>query len=214
MQGTYLPAWCQRDLSRVPGSVFPDFLTSHVRCSLRLAACSVQRCSAIESGVDSDRRVLITPLIRAGQAPRRDSSHTSSAHRANPQGQLPHLGHSMVNASLIMPSTSTSTSATTSGTTSPLVNLVQAIHLPSHRFLLTTSPSASASSDVIQLHLFAHTPASDGDGGSNSAGRGPGYGPDGNRLPMIIVWEGELDTKAQGVSHVVTDCLTTRGMNG
>lgn len=83
--------------------------------------------------------------------------------------------------------------------TSPLVNLVQAIHLPSFRFLLTTSV-ADPSATSIDLHLFAHTPSSDGNGGDSSDGSGSGYGADGNRLPTIIVWEGKLDLKARDVS--------------
>ena len=103
--------------------------------------------------------------------------------------------------------------------TSPLVNLIQAIHLPSHKFLLTTSPSESSTSKIT-LHLFAHTPKSDGsrvgsetgspasaggtgtssgNAGGSSNGNAIGYGADGNRLPSIIVWEGELDLKAQEV---------------
>ena len=112
---------------------------------------------------------------------------------------------------------------------SPLVNLVQAIHLPSHKFLLATSLSEPSSSKIA-LHLFAHTPKSDGSrGGSetgsadgNINGNGPGgregsgslsrggsstgnvigYGADGNRLPSIIVWEGELDLDEQEVGQV------------
>lgn len=139
--------------------------------------------------------------------------------------------------------------------TSPLVNLVQAIHLPSHKFLLATSPSETSSTKVA-LHLFAHTPKSDGsrggsesgsaDGlgvgagvgvgtaivnaiesgivngngngiregsgsgsregsregsrGGSSTGNSVGYGADGNRLPAIIVWEGEIDLEDPAVS--------------
>lgn len=90
----------------------------------------------------------------------------------------------------------------------PLVNLVQAIHLPSHRFLLTTS-AAEASPHKVTLHLFAHTPSSDGNGGSSSDGSGSGYGADGNRLPSIIVWEGELDLKVKGVGASL--CGSTAG---
>lgn len=113
--------------------------------------------------------------------------------------------------------------------TSPLVNLVQAIHLPSHKFLLATSQSATSDSKIA-LHLFAHTPKSDGSrggsetgsadgntiligngngngngngGGSasgSSKGDAVGYGADGNRLPAIIVWEGEVDLEERDVS--------------
>lgn len=98
--------------------------------------------------------------------------------------------------------------------TSPLINLVQAIHLPSHKFILTTSPSATSPNRVV-LHLFAHTPKSDGNGGSGSgsdsdagvrsasgstSGSGVGYGADGNRLPLIIVWQGEIKLKTPEVS--------------
>ena len=106
---------------------------------------------------------------------------------------------------------------------SPLVNLVQAIHLPSHKFLLATSQSATSDSKIA-LHLFAHTPKSDGSrggsetgsadgnailigngngGGSasgSSKGDAVGYGADGNRLPAIIVWEGEVDLEERDVS--------------
>jgi len=66
---------------------------------------------------------------------------------------------------------------------SPLVNLVQAIHLPSHRFLLITSPSEGESTKV-QLHLFTPTPSSS-DG------------------PPIVIWEGEIDLEEQDAEEGV-----------
>jgi hypothetical protein len=94
----------------------------------------------------------------------------------------------MVDASLIM-------------SDSPLLNLSQAIHLPSHRFLLTTSSDAESSTRV-NLHLFAPTPASD-NGGSGSAG---GSGSDSGHSSAsgkssysrsIITWNGHIDLNGE-----------------
>ena len=86
--------------------------------------------------------------------------------------------------------------------TSPLVNLVQAIHLPSHRFLLTTSANPDSGS-IIDLHLFAPTPASDrdernGEGsgtGSSSSSASSKSGP-----RSIITWQGQIDLDDTDVS--------------
>lgn len=154
-----------------------------------------------------------------------------------------------------------STSSNMPLSTSPLVNLVQAIHLPSHKFLLATSPSETSLTKVA-LHLFAHTPKSDGsrggsengsaDGlgvgvvaevgtaivnaieseivngvreasasgsregsregsrGGSSTGNSVGYGADGNRLPAIIVWEGEIDLEDPAVSPQCSRSRTRR----
>ena len=86
--------------------------------------------------------------------------------------------------------------------TSPLVDLVQAIHLPSHRFLLTTSANPDSGS-IIDLHLFAPTPAGDRDY-ANGEGSGTGSsssstsGKSGPR--SIITWHGQIDLDDADVS--------------
>jgi hypothetical protein len=89
----------------------------------------------------------------------------------------------MVDQSLIMSS-------------SPLADLVQAIHLPSHRFLLTTSTNIESDS-IIDLHLFAPTPISDGRRGSSSNGSSSDGSGSGSR--SIITWRGEINLDAEEV---------------
>ena len=79
--------------------------------------------------------------------------------------------------------------------TSPLVDLVQAIHLPSYRFLLTTSVNPESSS-LVDLNLFAPRPVSDGDERDHSVSSGSGSR-SGSSTPgsrSIITWRGEIDT--------------------
>jgi hypothetical protein len=86
--------------------------------------------------------------------------------------------------------------------TSPLVDLVQAIHLPSHRFLLATSANPDSAS-IIDLYLFAPTPASDHDSGKENAS---GSGSSSSSLSSqsafrsIITWQGQIDLDEQEVS--------------
>jgi hypothetical protein len=85
--------------------------------------------------------------------------------------------------------------------TSPLVDLVQAIHLPSHRFLLTTSANPDSGS-IIDLHLFAPTPASDRD---SATGEGSGSGSSSSSTSgksgprSIITWQGQIDLNDEEV---------------
>jgi len=86
--------------------------------------------------------------------------------------------------------------------TSPLVDLVQAIHLPSHRFLLTTSANPDSSS-IIDLHLFAPTPVSDGDtrNGEESGTGSSSSSTSGKAGPRsIITWQGQIDLDDTDVS--------------
>lgn len=94
----------------------------------------------------------------------------------------------MVDASLIM---------STSSSTSPLVDLTQAIHLPSHRFLLVTSSDGESPSRV-KLQLFAPTPVSDSDGGRGSRSESAGSiasasGSSLGYIPSIITWTGYIE---------------------
>lgn len=90
--------------------------------------------------------------------------------------------------------------------TSPLVDLVQAIHLPSHRFLLTTSANPDSGS-IIDLHLFAPTPVSDRDD-TNGEGSGTGSSSSstsGKAGPRsIITWQGQIDLDDADVSPFPT----------
>jgi hypothetical protein len=73
---------------------------------------------------------------------------------------------------------------------SPLVDLVQAIHLPSHRFLLTTSANPESAS-LIDLNLFAPRPVSDDRDmrdDSESSGSSSSLA-----SRSIITWRGEID---------------------
>lgn len=109
----------------------------------------------------------------------------------------------MVDASLVM-------------SASPLVNLAQAIHLPSHRFLLTTSSDAEISTRIV-LHLFIPTPVSDNGGigsgsdsrsGSESAGSSSSGKSSYSR--SIITWRGHLDLD-RNVSLACSDVGDSQG---
>jgi hypothetical protein len=104
---------------------------------------------------------------------------------------------------MVDPTLSMSKSGTMS--TSPLVDLVQAIHLPSHRFLLTTSAN-TVSASIVDLYLFAPTPASDNhehedDRQDTGSGSGSGSSSDSSgsntaqkgRSRSIITWHGQID---------------------
>jgi hypothetical protein len=90
--------------------------------------------------------------------------------------------------------------------TTPLVDLVQAIHLPSHRFLLTTSANPDSDS-IIDLYLFAPTPASDtyGEGNGDGIGSGSGSSPSSTSSKSgarsIITWQGQIDLNDAEVFH-------------
>jgi hypothetical protein len=74
---------------------------------------------------------------------------------------------------------------------SPLVDLVQAIHLPSHRFLLTTSANPESGS-LVDLNLFAPKPISDDrETRDDSESSGSSSAISGSR--SIITWRGEID---------------------
>lgn len=73
---------------------------------------------------------------------------------------------------------------------SPLANLIQSIHLPSHRFLLLTHPSAQ-SPTKIELRLFAYPPSSRPPSPTAISENGTGND------TGLLLWVGEMDLEEE-----------------